>query len=123
LWSETFPDVNFDIHQFASQIPIDVSSFMSKFTWHIYTDSQICLSALQNPNVSSNSHIFCFIDNMINRIPIQFHLHWISSQCGHLGNELADALAKNAATAETLFLITPHQFSNKIDEKKLPKIN
>jgi hypothetical protein len=66
LWSETFLDVNFDIHQFAAQISINVSSFMSNFTCHIYTDSQICLSALQNPKVSSNSHIFCFIHNVIN---------------------------------------------------------
>jgi hypothetical protein len=58
---------------------------------------------------------------MINRIPIQFDLHWIPSHHGHLGNELADALAKNAATAETLFLITPHQFSNKIDAKEFAK--
>jgi len=69
----------------------------------IYTDSKITLDKLQN------SKIQAYIIEEIRRKIIEMNkrswevtLYWVKAHAGILGNELADTLAKKAATNESL---------------------
>jgi ribonuclease HI len=66
----------------------------------IYTDSQTSIKAVKNS--SSTSRLVNHIHEelaQINDIDIQIKFVWISSHSGNTGNELADNLAKSAATS------------------------
>jgi ribonuclease HI len=69
----------------------------------IYTDSKITLDKLQNSNIHTN-----IIEEMrrkiieMNKMSWEITLCWVKTHAGILGNELADTLAKKAATNESL---------------------
>jgi len=69
----------------------------------IYTDSKITLDKLQNSNIHTNirEEIRRKIIEM-NKTSWEVTLCWIKAHAGILGNELADKLAKKAATNESL---------------------
>jgi Reverse transcriptase (RNA-dependent DNA polymerase)/Endonuclease-reverse transcriptase/RNase H len=106
--------------------PIDVfpplaipPSRLEKVTYHIYTDSQISLSAILNPLQSSNSHLFCSILNIVQALPVTVFFHWIPSHAGHFGNELADTHAKQAANSSCSHSVSPILFPSKSHLKML----
>jgi ribonuclease HI len=69
----------------------------------IYTDSKITLDKLQNTKI--HTYIIEEIRRKIiemNKANWEIKLYWVKAHAGILGNELADTLAKKAATNETL---------------------
>ena len=69
----------------------------------IYTDSKITLDKLQNSNI--HTYIIEEIRKKIiemNKTSWEVTLCWVKAHAGILGNELADTLAKKAATNESL---------------------
>jgi hypothetical protein len=55
------------------------------------------LRGLISPDTTANPHLFHTILNLARKNPNRFHLHWIPSHQGHIGNEIADLEAKKAA--------------------------
>ena len=78
---------------------------------HIFSDSQSSLHALTNHYPSSamvvetiqHLNSLCLLSSV--------HLHWVRGHSGVAGNELADTLAKEATSLDTVGKVTPAPFS------------
>jgi hypothetical protein len=87
---------------------------------HIYTDSLITLNNLKRPDQSFNPPLFHKILTLAHSLPLKFHFQWIPAHSGHLGNELADRLARSAAHSD-LPAYNPPQFTTKSGTKMIIK--
>ncbi|GIY37466.1 RNA-directed DNA polymerase from mobile element jockey [Caerostris darwini] len=86
---------------------------------NIITDSRSVLLALSNPN-NLDPSITC-IKNKVRNYTGQVHLFWIKAHAGHMGNERADELAKEATNSPTIDITIPInlQFIKKLIKKDI----
>ena len=71
-------------------------------TYNIYSDSSTALAAATSTNCSKQPLLINEIKRLLLEMNDRIILHWLPSHCGHVGNELADKLAKEAAQQRSM---------------------
>ena len=88
-----------------------ISSTTINPTTHIFSDSQSSLHALTNHYPTSTMVVETI--QHLNSLSLQssVNLHWVRGHSGVAGNELADTLAKEATSLDTIGKVTPAPYS------------